>query len=106
LINYTKNSTSDNEIVRVKEWLRAAPSNDFKKYVMNEIAWNQVMAGKEASLLNVRDRGWEVNEHVKRAAELIAFIRNFDEYAQPEKELYKLELSVDSTLEDYGEHTK
>ena len=90
----------------MKEWLRAAPANHFKKYVMNEIAWNQVMAGKEASLCTVRDHGWEVNEHIKKAAELIAFIRNFDEYSKPEKELYKLELNVDSILEDYGEHTR
>jgi|TARA_R110002051_G_scaffold65467_1_gene118709 hypothetical protein len=100
LINYVKNSTSDQEVIDVKEWLRSGHANTFRKYVMNDIAFHQAMAGKEASLNHKSDRGWEVNEHVKEASELIKFVRILNEYSKPEKELYRLTLEIDTNLED------
>ena len=67
---------------------------------MNDIAFHQAMAGKEASLNHKSDRGWEVNEHVKEASELIKFVRILNEYSKPEKELYRLTLEIDTNLED------
>lgn len=99
MISYTKNSTADQEVVGVKEWLRAREARTFRNYVMNDIAYHQAMAGKEASLNHVSDRGWEVNEHVKEAAELITFVRLLDDYSKPEKELYRLSLEIDDNLE-------
>ena len=99
MISYTKNSTADQEVVGVKEWLREGSAKAFRKYVMNDIAFHQAMAGKEASLNHVSDRGWEVNEHVKKAAELITFVRLLDDYSKPERELYKLSLEIDTNLE-------
>lgn len=98
MINYTKNATSDEEVVLVKEWLRDPTARLFRNYVMHEIAFHQAMAGKEASLNGSVDRNWEVNDHVKTASKLMNFINLFDEYSKPEKELYKLQLNVDTTL--------
>tara|TARA_Y100001951_G_C11282771_1_gene266541 strand:+ start:44 stop:349 length:306 start_codon:yes stop_codon:yes gene_type:complete len=98
LINCTKNATSDNEVVLVKEWLRDSTARLFRNYVMNEIAFHQAMAGREASLNGTTDRDWEVNDHIKTASKLVSFINLFDEYSKPEKELYKLTLNIDTTL--------
>lgn len=100
MINYVKNSTTDQEIVDVKEWLRSSHAKTFRKYVMHEIAFHQAMAGKEASLNDQTDRGWEVNNHVREAAELIKFVRILNDYSKPEKELYRLSLEIDTNLED------
>jgi hypothetical protein len=100
LINYVKNSTSDSDVVQVKEWLNSHHAKTFKKYVMNDIAFHQAMAGKEASLNHRSDRGWEVNDHVKEASELIKFVKILNAYSKPEKELYRLTLEIDTNLED------
>jgi len=99
LINYVKNSTTDKEIADVKEWLRDKRAHDFKKYVMNDIAFHQAMGGKEASLTHLSSREWEANNHVDTAAKLITFIKILNEYAKPEKELYKLSFEIDPNLE-------
>lgn len=101
MISYTKNATVTSDVAVVKEWLVSEPSHFFRQYVMNDIAYHQAMAGKEASLNHISDRGWEVNEHVKKAAELITFVKILNEYGKPEKELYKLTIEIDSNLEDY-----
>ena len=100
MINYVKNSTADSDVVQVKEWLSSHHANTFKKYVMNDIAFHQAMAGKEASLNHQSDRGWEVNDHVREASELIKFVKILNAYSKPEKELYRLSLEIDSNLED------
>ena len=102
MINYTKNTTTDNEVADVKQWLHSPQSKLFRKYILNEIAYNQAMAGKEASLNHLSDRAWEVNDHVKKAAELISFIRILGDYSQPEKELYKLKLEIDTNIDTYA----
>tara|TARA_Y100001963_G_scaffold42905_1_gene60135 strand:+ start:11494 stop:11796 length:303 start_codon:yes stop_codon:yes gene_type:complete len=100
LINYVKNSSSDQDVVLVKEWLRSPHAGTFKQFVMNDIAFHQAMAGKEASLNHQSDRGWEVNDHIKEASELIKFVKILNDYSKPEKELYRLTLEIDSNLED------
>ena len=102
MIKYTKNTTTDQEVVDVKDWLLSPKAKLFRKYVLNEIAYNQAMAGKEASLNHLSDRAWEVNDHVRKAAELISFIRILGEYSQPEKELYKLQLEIDTNIDTYA----
>lgn len=99
MINYVKNTTTDAEITGVKEWLRDPRAHDFKKYVMNDIAFHQAMGGKEASLDHLSSREWEANNHVETASKLITFIKILNEYAKPEKELYKLNFEIDPNLE-------
>ena len=99
MINYVKNSTTDREIADVKEWLRDTRAHDFKKYVMNDIAFHQAMGGKEASLNHLSSREWEANSHINSASELITFIKILNEYSKPEKELYKLNFEIDPNLE-------
>ena len=99
MINYVKNTTTDVEIAGVKEWLRDQRAHDFKKYVMNDIAFHQAMGGKEASISHLSSREWEANNHIESAAKLINFIQIFSEYAKPEKELYRLTFEIDPNLE-------
>ena len=99
MINYVKNSTTDEEVIGVKEWLNDSRAHDFKKYVMNDIAFHQAMGGKEASLSHLSSREWEANNHIENASELITFIKVLNEYAKPEKQLYKLNFEIDPNLE-------
>ena len=99
MINYVKNTTTDQEVVQVKELLGDSRAKDFKKYVMNEIAFHQAIGGKEASLNRLESREWEANQHISSASELITFIKILNEYSKPEKELYKLSFEIDPNLE-------